>query len=121
MLLRLVVETYDGRAVVRASGEVDLATADRLTSVVRAAFGDGYRTVLADLTDVTFLDSSGTTALLACARSARRHGGRFAVVAPDSRVSRLLHILGTEDEVAVHRSLDDALRATATEPPAPGD
>src|SRR6266496_3765460 len=46
------------------AGEVDLSTAEELTQAGLDALAEGARAVIVDLTDVTFLDSSGLAALI---------------------------------------------------------
>jgi hypothetical protein len=61
----------DGVSVVRVTGEIDIANADAMQAeVTRAA----TQTVVLDLTDVTFLDSSGIRAIDRARRGASLRG-----------------------------------------------
>jgi anti-sigma B factor antagonist len=70
--------TEDDGTVIRASGEVDMATAGRLDDVVREHAGRGP--LLVDLSGLTFMDSSGVRTLHALITAAIRDGWtlRFA-------------------------------------------
>jgi anti-sigma B factor antagonist len=109
MQLRLVVEEGDGHALVTASGELDTSTAGLLRSAVRDALGSGYDAVLVHLAGVSFVDSSGITALLAGHRLARRSGRYFGVVAPSEQARRVMTMLGVE-ELPVHDTTVEAMR-----------
>ena len=76
------------------SGDVDLTTADELARVVRQEMGSGP--VLLDLSEVTFMDSSGLRALDGLARHSASGGLRV-----DPRMSRsvaqILELTGMMD------------------------
>ena len=81
-------------ASVEVSGEVDLATAGRLTEALRGATG-AARLVLLDLRDVSFLDSSGLHAIIAATTQARARGGRLVIAGASEQVETLLDLTGT--------------------------
>lgn len=99
---RVLQETAD-TATVSACGEIDLATKDRLHATLTPLLGD-ERTLLLDLSRVTFIDCSGLQVL----QTAHRANRRFAVVAPSEAVTRLLDLSGAL--LPVYDSADEALR-----------
>ena len=90
--------------IVAASGELDLHTAPRLAEAL-APHVDAGASVIADLTAVTFLDSSGVAVLVNALARARETGAVLAVVAPQPRVRRVLQITGLDGMLPVHDSL----------------
>jgi anti-anti-sigma factor len=82
---------------VKASGELDLAYADRLCSEVEALLERGFTDVVVDLRDLTFIDSSGVQALLMCDRRARQAGGRVFVALAAGPVARTIELCGVRD------------------------
>jgi anti-anti-sigma factor len=102
------VETMPGGSVVvRVSGDLDLATTPGLEEALATA-GDAPRLVL-DLSECTFLDSSGVRVLTTSARTASERGASFDLVAADPGVLRVLEITGVDTMATVHPSLDAAL------------
>lgn len=79
-------------AVVAASGELDLATGPALRREVERLFGKGQTKVVVDLDAVTFMDSSGVSALMEAFRSAEAIGASFSVMRPQSQVQQVLEI-----------------------------
>jgi len=71
-------------------GELDMATADDLSQLLRAATANGEPVVL-DLSAVTFMDSSGLRALLEGAELSRGSGS-LVIARPSAQVRRLLDI-----------------------------
>src|SRR5690606_38106595 len=81
-----------GRHLVAAVGEIDLATAPALrTELLTALVRYSPRLVL-DLSGVTFLDSTGLAVLVAVHRRARAEGGELSLAGPRPVVRKLLGI-----------------------------
>lgn len=110
MLLRLVVENRNGDVFIRAVGELDMSSAPSLTAAAKDAIGDGYRLLLLDLSGLSFLDSTGLSALLAIHRKAEARDGHAAIIAPSANALRVLEMLGVEQVLNIYESVDDAVR-----------
>src|SRR4029453_16549770 len=73
------VAQVDGRVVIHVRGEIDMATAPRLPEAL-AKSPDGTSLRL-DLSDVTFLDSSGIAAVVTAHEDLEPRAGGFAISA----------------------------------------
>jgi anti-sigma B factor antagonist len=96
--------------VAHVQGEVDLATAPELRTIL-AEFAPGEGVVVVDLTDVAFLDSSGLSVLVEVHQHLASDGLsslRLVVTRPTMR--RLLEATGLIEIFDVRPSLDDAVR-----------
>lgn len=81
---------------VQVAGEVDLATAPQVASrLAEHAPGPGGSVVL-DLAEVGFIDSTGVHMLIAVSDEARRAGWTLTI-APSDAVRRILSLLALED------------------------
>jgi len=81
------------RAVVALRGECDLAAREAVTAALRGA-AERCDTILVDLAELQFLDSSGVHALIAGHHAAVERGGRLYVVNAAGEVARLLDLTG---------------------------
>ena len=81
------------RTTIAARGELDLATACVLGDLIARERASGT-TVLADLREVTFCDSTGLWMLVACSADARRDGWSFGVQVADGPVRRSIELAG---------------------------
>ena len=89
-----VLEPPGGPPTVAVRGELDLASAGELrTRLEQLAAGKPDRLVV-DLTQASFVDSSGLGAIAGGLRSQRRHGGVVEVVGAASHVRRVFEIAG---------------------------
>jgi anti-anti-sigma factor len=106
----LTVERVAGAVVLRIGGEVDLLTVPDLQERVDDAVGGTGGAVVADLTEVVFLSSSGLTLLLGLQSDlAARDRPLRLVVGGSKAVSRPLQITGLDQVLEVHPDLDAAL------------
>lgn len=109
MLLRLAVEPGDDHAVIIATGEIDVATADEVMAVITKALDEGQRQVLLDLAAVTFIDSTGLGMLIKAHRRARSTAATFAVVHPTAQTRKLIAVLGLDRLLSVYDTREQAL------------
>ena len=75
---------------IRLSGEIDLAVYDQTLDLLVDAAGTGE--VLVDLSEVTFIDSSGLRALIAAANVVP-----LSLTAVPDRVEQVLRLAGLDD------------------------
>jgi anti-anti-sigma factor len=82
------------------SGELDMAAEDELeTAIVSCA--NAARLTL-DLSQVTFMDSTGVTLILLADDLCKAHGIVFALVPGPAQVQRVLEIAGVLDRLPFH-------------------
>ncbi|GGU13764.1 STAS domain-containing protein [Streptomyces violascens] len=84
-----VVDGLDA-VLVRVQGDLDIETAPRLRAALTPLL---HRRVELDLSEVSFIDSSGITVLLVHQRHARVVGGRSRVIHVSQPVQRILRLL----------------------------
>jgi len=101
----------DGVELVHVEGELDIATASRLISVLNTSVADALRSVIVDLTHVGFMDSTGLALLINANRrlSLRRKG--FAVICPPGPLRRVFEITDMIDTLHVCPDRESAGRA----------
>ena len=78
-------------------GELDLDTVHEVEERLLDLQQNGFREVVLDLRNLTFLDSSGVHVIVAADRLARRDGTHFALIAGPSAVQRVFEIAGIEE------------------------
>ncbi len=98
-----------GIAVVRPTGDVDAYTSGRLRAALHEAVGGSARLVVVDLTDVTFIDSSGLGALVGAHRRMLEAGGVLRVVRPPQTVGRAFELTGLDEVLELYDDRESAL------------
>lgn len=104
--------------VVAVQGEVDVSSAPVLQQRLDALFATESATVVADLTDVGFLDSTGLGALVSARNAAADAGGELPLVCTSERILKLFMITGLDGVFDIHPSVDGALASLRATPDA---
>lgn len=73
----------DGWVVVTVAGEMDLISSPAVRQKVHDAVAEGRRSLVLDLADVRFCDSSGVGVLIGARRLMRSCAGRLRIVLPE--------------------------------------
>ena len=84
-------EELDGIVLIRLRGEVDLSWSQQVRHAVLAAL-ESSPAVGVELSEVSYIDSSGIAALVEGFQSARSQGSRFALVAVSDAVRAVLEL-----------------------------
>ncbi|HEY0696560.1 MAG TPA: STAS domain-containing protein [Micromonospora sp.] len=88
--------TDGNRATVVLSGEIDMSSADQLRRLLQKAVAS-TDTIDVDLAQVSFIDSTTISALIAAWNTATDTGHRFTVINPSHPVRRVLALTGLLD------------------------
>jgi anti-sigma B factor antagonist len=81
-------------AVLQLAGEVDIYTAPALRQRMQDLAAKGTVRVIADMSRVDFLDSTGLGALIGGLRILREHDGSLILVISTRRILRILELTG---------------------------
>jgi len=104
-----------GVRTISVRGELDLSTAPDLDVPLENALETGEGSVLIDLCQCEFIDSTGIALIVrAWQRLDGGDNGRSLVLcSQNDQVRRVLEITGLELSIPVHRTRDEALSALA--------
>jgi anti-anti-sigma factor len=82
--------------VVRASGEVDIASAKSLEKEIQSAFDRDGAGVFLDLEDVTYIDSTGLAVLLRAQKVSSADGHKLRISLLSSPVEEAIKMTGLD-------------------------
>ncbi|MEA2494014.1 MAG: anti-sigma factor antagonist [Thermoleophilaceae bacterium] len=99
----------NGTVVIALEGDADMGTAVKFNESFFSAARSGIRRVVADLSQVSFIDTTMLNALVVGHRRMTRDRGSFAVVCDGPRVMRVLEITGLGQILDVFGTREDAL------------
>ena len=103
-------------ALVSVSGELDLHTAGCLQARIEEADTVGAGTVLVDLSEIGFIDSSALEVLVRESKRLESRGHSLVLVTNDPRTRRILEVTGLDRVLRTYATLQDALTELAPEP-----
>ncbi len=93
--------------VLAVRGDVDIATKDALQSSLDAMVEAPDRVLVVDLSEVTFIDSTGLGVLVTTLTRCREAGKDLHLVTESPRVLQLLSITGLDETFSVVGSLEE--------------
>jgi anti-anti-sigma factor len=109
-LARVEGERQGTICLVRVHGEIDLSNAHEVSSAIGTVMGQEARWLVVDLSDITYLDSSGVALLLRLAERLQTRRRQLHLVVPrGSPVRRVLVFTGLPRVIPVEARLEDAL------------
>ena len=111
--LTIEVRHEQGYAIVTAAGEIDISTVTRMRECLFELAASG-RPIVADLDQVSFIDSTGLAALVGTVKRATACGGSLYVVCGRPKIRRLFRLTGLDCRIPLASTLDEALEARET-------
>jgi anti-sigma B factor antagonist len=98
----------EATTVVPVSGEVTFSNVREFDRTLDRAFNEGARNLVIDLTEVTFIDSSGLSSLLTASARARKQGGNVALVLAQGEPPSIFRFRGVDRLLALYPSREAA-------------
>lgn len=86
---------------VKVEGEVDVSNAGELRDRLDQALASDAKTIVVDLSQVPYIDSTGIGVLVGTAHRAKDKGAEAIVSKPQHNVARVLSLLGVGEELHV--------------------
>jgi anti-sigma B factor antagonist len=109
MRFQTASERIGDTQVIAVAGEVDLATGPELERALLGLPRNGAASVVVDLTECGFMDSTGISILVRAHQRLGRAGGRLAVVSAKRPVLRVFELTGLDQLLAIYPSRTAAL------------
>jgi stage II sporulation protein AA (anti-sigma F factor antagonist) len=98
-----------GTLLLSLVGELDLAASDGFRERIELALAAGVRSVVLDMADARFIDSSMLKELLRADTATKEAGGRLVLTEVQPAVERLLDLTRVREILVFAPSLDEAL------------
>lgn len=111
MDLSITRADHGDHTVVHLGGEIDVYTAPFVREKLDEQIHAGRTDLVVDLSDVTFLDSTGLGVLVGRLKFARTRGGSLRLVGTAERVLRVFAITGLDKVFEIHPDLESAFAA----------
>jgi anti-sigma B factor antagonist len=112
MDLTIVESVADGVKVLALAGTIQLGeSANYLRGRLREALADGDAQLVLDFSRVTYVDSAGLGALVACCTTARNGGGNVKLARLGQQFRDLLQVTKLLGVFEVYSSVEEALQS----------
>lgn len=115
----MTVREQGPRTEVALRGEIDLANVEAISMEVLDVMANDAMVLVLDVSEVTYLDSTGVRLLFRLARQLRERQQRLVLVVPEQALIRsvltlsgVTHVMGMEPTLAEARAAVDAVIRT---------
>lgn len=108
MNLSITTEERDGLNVVHAGGDLDVYTAPQLKAALDE-IGLAEGTIILDLSDVHFIDSTALGMLVATRQESKENGGEIRLVMDDPYLLKIFRITGFDSLFSIHPDIAGAI------------
>ena len=102
--MQLSVAPGDDETVVSVSGELDMSTAEQLSSTVADQLRENPARIVLDLAELTFCDSLGLGTLVVLSRTARNQQTYLLLRNPSPFFTRMLDVTGVREGLNISDS-----------------
>jgi anti-sigma B factor antagonist len=117
--LSLTVRRERGVVIAEVTGDIDMSTVSGLRERL-FGLADGGQSLIVDLNQVTFIDSTGLGVLIGAARRAAAHGGSVQAVCSRPQTRKLLWLTGVDRRIPLTDTVDGALTLLTASHDEPG-
>ena len=104
-----LITEKDGVSIVSLVGDVDLESSPIAREVLLEAVGKN-RPVLADLSRVDYIDSSGIASLVETLQTAKSKGHGFGLVQVSDSALRVLELARLDKVFSIYPTIDDGVK-----------
>jgi anti-sigma B factor antagonist len=111
MDLKIVAKRVDKKiAVLNLEGDMDVFTSPRLKDAIITSLKQGSIYLLINMKKVNYMDSTGLGVLVGSLRRVREHKGKISLIAPHSRVQRILDITDLTAIFKIYKDEKEGIR-----------
>jgi len=101
--------------VIALTGEIDLYTAPEFKQQLLDVVGQGAKSVVVDLTETTFIDSTTLGVLVGGVKRLRETGGQLSIVSSDRNITKIFEITGLNRVFPLHATRAEALESVGVD------
>lgn len=105
------IEKVEHAVVVRPSGDIDLSRSPELRGYLAQVQKEKPRTIIIDLDDVPYMDSSGLATLVEAMQNARKSGTTLVLCSLHDRVRSIFEIARLEQVFQIVGGVSEGLEA----------
>ena len=104
------ISEQQGASIVAFTGEVDLESSPAAREILLKCF-ESTSKVIVDLSEVTYIDSSGVASLVEALQAAKKNGSQFSLAAVSEPTRRVLELARLDKVFTLYDSVEEGLQA----------
>lgn len=109
--MKITTESGSQCGIIKLAGEIDLCCTPELRNALGSEAATRPETLIVDLSEVTFIDSSGLSALIECWRNMREQGGTLVITGAKGEVLEVFRLTRIDNLISLFPTEMEALSA----------
>jgi anti-anti-sigma factor len=105
------IENHPDARLLRLDGDLDSMNVETTLTLVNKLFAEGMVHLVADFTNLRYINSTGLGILLHVSKSARAKGGSFKVACVNENVYEVIEVIGANALLDIYPQLDEAIKS----------
>lgn len=110
MNLETKIDRVEQTPVVRVKGDIDLDSSPQLRKALNSLIEAEPGVLVLDMSQVSYIDSSGLATLVESLKKVRKNGGRLCLFGLNKMVAQAFHFTHLDGVFDIHPSLEEALK-----------
>jgi anti-sigma B factor antagonist len=98
-----------GGIAISAKGDVDLDSSPKLRAIIVESIESKLTPIVVNLTEVTYIDSSGVATLVEGFQLCNKYQGKFRLAGISERVAEVLHLARLDQVFDIRETEEEAL------------
>ncbi len=108
--LKVEIRVEGKYLVVSLRGELDVESSQEMKNEVRKQISSEAPNVVIDLTNVSYVDSSGLGTLIALQKDARFNGGSLSIVGASQQIRRVMKMTNLDKLFELYDNLNEVIK-----------
>ncbi|MHA3772371.1 STAS domain-containing protein [Verrucomicrobiota bacterium sgz303538] len=106
--MKIVADSDLRNGTIKLAGEIDLCSVPQLRDALDSKVSQGRPALILDLTEVTFMDSSGLSVIISFWRQMQEHGGKLVIVGATGEVLEVFRLTNLDQYIPLFATDDEA-------------
>ena len=113
-IMDFTVQQQGDVALVVLQGELDVAVAPKLKSLLKETVEQGHKKIVVDMKNVLFVDSSCLGVMVNAHKLAAANHGAIKFAQSSEQVRKIFELTRTDKHLSFHATIDDAIKSFAS-------
>lgn len=108
--MSLQISLREGRSVITATGDIAIESAEELSHAIEQEIEAGHPVIILDLTGVSFIDSSGISAIVANVPRLKGKSAKLLLAGCNDAIRKVFELVGFQKHFPMLATLEEALK-----------
>ncbi len=104
-------KTEDNVLIITLEGELSIFFKEDVENILQQSIEEDIYKFIFDLSDVSYIDSSGLSILILAGNTAFKNGHKVRIVSPTAQVKYVIDIARIGQILSYHESIDEAIES----------